>query len=287
MSKKFSKRETKILKFMALAIFLFFVNKGYEGYLKSKEDLQFQIDSAIMAQDVLLQKLKQDPEEYIRKTKALSATMDETEERILRMNTKNDAQFLLQEDITKSADKAEINLNSLNKRRSKELYKGSELTQLKAYFGFNCSLVNLLDFMEQTSQKDYFMAVDTLNINVNKKRRSRRKQTEEELDTGVKIRGSCVLSTLYLVKGNETHDETADEPGEAMPGDEESSAPDIIAETDKKGTTAPAEEKKAKDMPAKTSTEKTKTTAQKTKKTLIKKPRALTHDNKKRKGGKI
>jgi len=290
MSKKFSKRETKILKFMILAIVLFSLNKGYEGYLESKENLKFQIESEIMAQEVLLEKLEQDPEEYSKKTRALTITMDDAEERILRMDTKNDAQFQLQEDITKDADKAEINLNSLNKRRSKELYKGSELTQLKAYFGFNCSLVNLLEFLDQSSNKEYFMAVDTLNINVNKKRKSRRKKKkEEELDTGVQIRGSCVLSTLYQVKGSESHDETADSSAEPTAAgsasvDQKEAGSKIPSTPDKpKGTpVAKKENKKVDQKPTDTPTEETQEV-----KTLIKKPRPLTHNNKKRKGGKI
>ncbi|PIE02352.1 MAG: hypothetical protein CSA81_07520 [Acidobacteria bacterium] len=304
MSRKFSKREGKIIKFMIVVLIIYLANWAYEAYAQKKLDLQFQIETSMNAQTVLLERLKDNPKNYIKQTKVLSKIMEDAEERILRMKSKNDAQFLLQEDITKVADKTDINLNSLNKRRSKELYKGSELTQVKAYFGFNCPLVNLLDFLGETSQKEYFMAVDTLNINVNKKRKRRRRDKKEETDEEVTVRGSCVLATLYQVKQGEEHNDPVteeekaldvtqvDTPGESPKNKAENSREKTVVKpikTGKKEEKEPATKLKNRENKEQTKVQEKKgrQKAVPTKKELAKKPRPLTHTNKKRGKGRI
>jgi len=257
MNKKFNKREVKILKLMAAVVLLTVAVELYDGFMQKKQQLQFDIETEMSAQETFLEKLKTNPEVFQKKSNELAVIMAEAEERILKMDKESNAQFKFQEDITIVADKTGINLNSLNKRRSKELFKGSEMIQLKAYFGFNCPLVNLLEFLDQISHKDYFVAVDTLNVNVNTRRRrsSRRNQKEPE-DKEITIRGSCVLATLYE-KSQEDID--SPEPDTGVEDDEEDpvfeepgeEAEEQVASTPSKsaGKSVPVEKKDAKNPP--------------------------------------
>jgi hypothetical protein len=223
--------------------------------------------------------------------------MEIAEEKIFRMDKQSNAQFQFQEDITKAADKAGINLNSLNKRRSKPLFKGSDVIQIKAYFGYNCPLVNLLEFLEMVSHAEYFTAVDTLNINVNSKRR-RRKKDKDKPDPGITVRGSCVLATLYQApdknsptakqddkKDSSQVDEAKKDPGKGTKQPPTSGTKsdtgnkEKTSKTGKQGGTASKQSPSGKKAqpPAKSSAHDKKTNAPKK---LAPKPRPLTHTRK-------
>lgn len=297
MNKKFNKREVRILKLMAALVILTAGLELYEWFAAQKEQLKFDIETEMSAQETFLQKLKANPDEFQKKSNELALVMTDAEERILKMDKESNAQFRFQEDITIVADKTGINLNSLNKRRSKELFKGSEMIQLKAYFGFNCPLVNLLEFLDQISQKEYFVAVDTLNVNVNTRRRRSRKKSKEPENQETTIRGSCVLATLYQ-KSSEDIANPVPQPDDPEEDEELEDQEDSNLST---SSTKQSEPKKApekrpgedtgspKDTKA-TPKDKTppkligpKTPKEKTE--LVGKPRPLTHTNKKKARG--
>ena len=306
MNKKFNKRETKIIKLMIFIVVVALMVESYDRYNKAKEAVQFQISTEVLAQETLLNKLTEQPEAYIKKSEDLSSVMLDAEERILRMDNQSNAQFQFQEDITKAADKTEISLNSLNKRRSKELFKGSDMVQLKTYFGFNCPLINLLEFMDQVGHKEYFMVFDTLNINVNTtRRRAPKKGLKEEPDPGITVRGSCVLATLYKKGANEVTepedttaeddilengmDDMSQEESKSSVGDKKGksatrliSNPKVTFQTE---TGAQTTLKKSGSKPSETQPVSKLIGTKPESKTLVKEPRPMTHTNQK-KGGK-
>jgi len=294
---KLSKREKKIVKLMVFVALITGLVEVYDRFGKAKRDLQFNIDTAVSAQGTLLEKLKESPDQYLKKSRALAETMEMAEEKIFRMDKQSNAQFQFQEDITKAADKAGINLNSLNKRRAKPLFKGSDVIQIKAYFGYNCPLVNLLEFLEMVSHAEYFTAVDTLNINVNSKRR-RRKRDKDKPDPGITVRGSCVLATLYQVpdknsptvkQGDEIESSKVNASNkDPEKGLKQSPPAEIKPDAGKKGKTSKTGKKegvtsksspsgKKTQQPVKTSAHSKKTN---TPKKLAQKPRPLTHTRK-------
>ena len=158
------------------------------------------------------------------------------------------------------------------------------MVQLKTYFGFNCPLINLLEFMDQISHKEYFMVFDTLNINVNTTRRkATKKGFKEEPDPGLTVRGSCVLATLYKKGANEESSSSI--------GDQKGKSATRLISNSK--AAPPLSEKSAKTTVIKPESKPPETQpvskligANPETKTLAKEPRPLTHTNQKKDGKK-
>lgn len=194
--KKYSNREKRLLRLMIAAIAIGAFAEGYDRFSKSKDEMLTRIETEKIAQDVYWQKLDVDEDRLLNEIKRFDEILHDSQDRVLHMPGESDAIFKVQELLAKIGEKAKIGMNSQNKRKSAVVSEEKGITELKTYFGYDCSLADLLIFFEMLKEQPYYYAVDTLNINSYQRRRSRRPKKEADPNID-RIRGSMVISTLF------------------------------------------------------------------------------------------
>lgn len=194
--KKYSSREKRLLRFMIAAIAIGAFVEVYDRFDKKKQDMLLRIESEKTAQDVYWQKLEVDEEKLIADIERFNDVLSDAEDRVLMMPNESDASFKVQEFLAKVGEKAQIGMNSQNKRKSEVVSEDKGILELRTYFGYDCSLEEMLQFFDMLREQPYYYGLDTLNINSYSRRRSRRPSKEEDPNID-RIRGSMVISTLY------------------------------------------------------------------------------------------
>ncbi len=194
--KKYSSREKRLLNMMIFVVVVGVIAEVYDRFSVRKQEMLVLIDTEKSAQDVYWQKLDVDEDKMHSQIEQFDKVLNEAEERLLQIPVESDAIFKVQELLSDLGEKAKIGMNSQNKRKSNVLSEEKNILELRTYFGYDCSLEDMLVFFDMLKEQPYYFAVDTLNINSYSRRRSRRPSKKEDPNID-RIRGSMVISTLF------------------------------------------------------------------------------------------
>lgn len=196
--RKYSSREKFLFRLILAVVFFAMVQEAWIRHDQHVANLQDEIESEREHQGLLLEKLDVDQDRLEREIKSFNRILETSQEKVLRMPNESEAIFKVQEMLSKLGEQAEINMNSQNKRKSHTISEDTGLLEIRTYFGYDCQLEDLLNFFDLLKDTPYYTAIDTLNINSYSRRRSRSRKTGAAATRRDKIRGSVVISTLFL-----------------------------------------------------------------------------------------
>lgn len=198
--KKYSSREKLLLKLVLLVLVMYAGDEGYQRFEQTKDDMKLEIDAMTEIQANYVDSLDVDRERLEYEIRQFNQKLERAGERVLIMPSESEAIFKVQEILSGVGERAEINMNSQNKRKSKPLSEETGMVEIRTYFGYDCELENLLTFFEYLQEQPFYMAIESINMNSYRGRRSRaRRQDEPRPEREDRIRGSVVISTLFHV----------------------------------------------------------------------------------------